>query len=66
MREHVYSFCRKEIHGTTVKNQPSLPRPAEWMRKSNSAENMSVYKIRMGKVSMLKQSKGRGKEKSTL
>lgn len=48
---HIYSVCRKEIHGTTVEYQPRFPRQAEWMGKGNGAENISVYKIRIGKES---------------
>lgn len=63
MPMHIFNLLKKEIQETTVKYQSRILRPAEWMGKGNSDENISVYKNkRGGKESACGKSQKRGKQ----
>ena len=60
---HICLLSKKEIQETTVKYQSRILRPAEWMGKGNSDENISVYKNkRGGKESACGKSQKGGKD----
>lgn len=48
MPMHIFNLSKKEIQETTVRYQSRILRPAEWMGKGNSDEDISAYKNKRG------------------
>lgn len=63
MPMHIFNLSKKEIKEATVRYQSRILRPAEWMGKGNSDEDISAYKNkRGGKESACGKSQKRGKQ----